>query len=508
MTDAVVGVAAPSTGPEALDAHGSMAELFRATASQYHSKTAIVYDETRLTWGDVERAVAGRMARLAQLEVTSGDAVVLLLPNTPAFAITFLATISLGAVAVPLNPAYVPEEVARYIRNASASCVVTTDEIAGRLRDALSVSGVKILVTERHGCEDSGTAEASFPPVTLDTVALYGYSSGSTGEPKRVSRTHRNLIAESAGFTATVGVTSDDVVLAVVPLFHAHGLGNALMAAVRSGATLVMEEEFRRRPVLDLIARERVTVFPGVPFIFDALADTKPSGVTDLTSLRLCFSAGAHLSPEIHRKFLDRHGAHVRQLYGCTEAGSVTINLDDDPTESVLSVGRPIGHGRVEVRDEDGRVCAPGVTGEIAISSPTLTQAYDGMEEATRESFKDGWFITGDLGHLDGTGALYVTGRKKIFISTAGNKVDPVEVEQVIAQHKDVSEVVVVGVTGPAGGGETVKAVVVAIGPCDRAEIIAFCRERLAEFKVPRIVEFRDAIPKNPLGKVLRKYLV
>jgi long-chain acyl-CoA synthetase len=346
-----------------------------------------------------------------------------------------------------------------------------------------------------------------------DAPALFAFSSGSTGTPKGMLRTHANLASEANQFFDTVGVSEDDVILAAVALFHAHGLGNCLLASVRSGAAMVLLDRFQRDEMLGLIERERVTVFPAVPFMCQTLAETRRASGTDVGSLRLCFTAGAPLARATFDGFLARFGVPVRQLYGCSEAGSVTINLDDDVAATAASVGRPMKGVEVAVVGEHDESLGPGETGDIVFASPALTAGYVGVDAEANDAFRDGWFRTGDVGHLDETGNLYVTGRTKLFISTSGFKVDPYEVEHVLRAHPAVADVVVVGVGGPLAE-EVVKAVVVRTEPDAggddelRRELVARCRSSLAVYKVPRIVEFRPEIPRSPLGKILRKYLV
>jgi long-chain acyl-CoA synthetase len=325
-------------------------------------------------------------------------------------------------------------------------------------------------------------------------------------------RTAAQLAAEADAFYDTVGVTEHDVILGLVALFHSHGLGNALLASVRSGAALVLLPSFQRDAVLAAIERERVSVFPTVPFIGQTLAETRRAERAETGSLRLCFTAGAPLARETFDLWGARFGIPLRQLYGCSEAGSVTINLDDDVDATAASVGRPMKGIELAVVRPDGEPCAPGESGEVSFASPAATTRYEGLDpEANAASFVGGWFRTGDLGHLDAGGNLHVTGRTKLFISTSGYKVDPFEVEDVLRRHPLVADVVVVGAAGSAGD-QVVKAVVVPRDGADeralRTDLLALCRAELAVHKVPRVVEFRDEIPKSPLGKILRKYLV
>jgi long-chain acyl-CoA synthetase len=483
-------------------------------------RTAVVDGDRRMSWRAVARAVDDSARVLRSAGAEPGTAVGMVMANSPGFVVQFLAAARLGCVAVPLNPAYTTSELGRYLSDADVAVVVCDEPRRGPVEQALSLArssatpiclpageAVTAPIMAPAGSPISHDAELPPPGTLAEAPVLYGYSSGSTGTPKRVTRHQRHLIAEADGFHASVGLDIDDVILAVVPLFHAHGLGNGLLASLRSGAALVVAPEFQRRATLELIRAEGVTSFPSVPFMIEMLAALPRSAGTDIGRLRWCLSAGAPLPRATFDAFVARYGVPVRNLYGCTEAGSVTANLADDPSVCPGSAGRPLGSVRVEVIGEHGRPCGPGETGEIVIASPASAERYDGLPRATDQSFRDGRFHTGDLGHLDESGALVVTGRTKLFIAANGLKVDPFEVEAVLARHPSVREAVVVGVPS-ADGSEIVKAVVVPNGTCDRKELIAWCRAHLAEFKIPRIVELRDEIPRSPLGKVLRKYLV
>ncbi len=500
-----------------MTASTSVAAMLAATVERFGDRLAVVDGARRRTWAQFDADVRTRAAALSSRGVSRGDGVALVLGNGHEFATTFLATQQLGAMAVPLNPQFTDAELGQHLARCDVVGIVTDAEAAPAIR--VWAKSVPNLWVEDAADVDTDAAvaavaaEIDVEPVDPGDAALFAFSSGSTGTPKGMIRTSANLTAEAEQFHATVGLTERDVILAVVALFHAHGLGNALLASVRTGATLVLLPRFERDAVLAAIENEGVTSFPGVPFIFQTLAETRRAERADLSSLRLCFSAGAPLAPETFDLFQARFGAPIRQLYGCSEAGSVTINLDADPTVSRTSVGRPMRGIEVQVVDDEGRARRAGETGEIEFRSPALTAGYVGEHATANDAFQDGWFRTGDLGHVDETGTLYVTGRTKLYISTSGYKVDPFEVEAVLRGHPGVADVVVVGVKGDLGE-EVVKAVVVpdpAAG-IDRQrlpeELLTVCREGLAPFKVPRIVELRDGIPRSPLGKILRKYLV
>ena len=290
--------------------------------------------------------------------------------------------------------------------------------------------------------------EGGAPPAqpAADDDAVFQYSSGSTGRPKRVPRTHRHLRAEADAYVAAIGLGPEDSIFCTIALFHTYGMGCCLLAAVRAGATLVVFDNpnpfvLQRGRALALLERERATVFPGVPFTFRVLAEA--SEEADLSSLRLCFSAAAALPRSTFKAFHERFDVPVRQLYGCTEAGCVTVNVDEDPHATAASVGTPLNGVELRIVDEAGEPVEEGRIGDVLIRSVAMTPGYAG--EQNGEAFADGWFASGDRGRIDQDGRLFLTGRVKRLIDVRGDKVDPVEVEDVLAVHPKVADVVVVG---------------------------------------------------------------
>ncbi|MCU0533553.1 MAG: AMP-binding protein [Hydrococcus sp. Prado102] len=508
-----------------------LTQLFAKAVSNHPEKTAIVCDNITMSYQELNTKVEGFSRGLNSIGVGRGDCVALLLPNCPEFVIGFYAIAKLNGIVLPLNHLFKTEEVGYYLADSDVSVIITDSKRADLCQQALSDSdrAIQLIVVDKihppakyfydlillEKTED----EPALP--TSDDV-LYQYSSGSTGRPKRVGRTQRNLYYEAISFAETAKVTSSDNILCVVPLYHAHGLGNCLLAATCNGATLVILEQsmqngisvevpfvFKVPRILDLIETEKITILPGVPYIFKAMAESPASDRANLSTVRLCFSAGNFLGKDVFDKFLKRFSVPVRQLYGCTEAGAVAINLDENSEATWNSVGAPLKNVKIEIIGEHGDELAVGAIGEVVIKSPTLTNEYYNLPELNRQAFKDGAFFTGDLGKFDAAGRLYITGRKKILIDTGGRKVDPIEIEDILVTHPKVKEAVVVGVK-EIHSGEIVKAVIVPNEPeaFQEQEIFSYCQERLAEFKVPKIVEFRDEIPKSPLGKILRKHLV
>jgi long-chain acyl-CoA synthetase len=496
-------------------------------------KIAIVYDKLRLTYADLYAKVIGLSREFNSIGIHQNECIALILPNCPEFVISFYAAARLNAVVLPLNHLFKEDEISYYISDSNAKAIVTDAKRANLCRNIISKLGREIELIVVDSTESSAinfydllhseTLGSQENPSISQGDLLYQYSSGSTGRPKRVNRTQENLYHEVQNFASTTAITSDDNILCLVPMYHAHGLGNCLLAATCNGATLVILEQFlgkdgtpteipfvfRRPRVLELIETEKITVFPAVPYIFNTLAETPADIKIDLSTIRLCFSAGNFLPKDVFDSFHQRFGVPIRQLYGCTEAGSVSINSDENPEQTWNSVGNPMKNVEIKIIDDQGNELPTGEIGEVVIESQALTSGYYNMPELNQQAFKDGGFLTGDLGKIDETGHVYITGRKKILIDTGGRKVDPIEIEDVLLTHTRIKEAVVVGVKG-AHAGEIIKAVIVAedLEQLVEQEIFVYCKQRLAEFKVPKIIEFRDEIPKSPLGKVLRKALV
>jgi len=494
-------------------------ELLYRQAADDAARTALVYRDERIGYGELVERIERLAAGLAERGIGPGDAVGLALRDDPWFVTCFHAVAALGGRVVPVNPAFKQAELEFSFRAAGVRAVISDERTAGvceRIVAGFDYPAEVIGAGPAHGQAlslDSLVEDASpnrLPARAPGETLVYQYSSGSTGRPKLVPRTHGQCVAE-AELYATLGLLPEDSILSAIPLFHTYGMGASIFAGAISGATVVILEDphpflLRRHRALELIEAEQVTVFPGVPFNFRLMAEA-PAGA-DLSSLRLCFSAGTALPRPSFEAFGERFGVLVRQLYGSTETGIISANMSEDPVATFESVGAPLGEARVQVVDDEGEALPVGELGEVTVSSPAATDGYAEMDEPNRRAFRDGWYFTGDLGRLDEEGRLFLAGRKKLLIEVGGYKVDPIEVQDVLEEHPSIEEAIVVGVAGEVEGEEEVKAVAVPSEDCEEREVLAFCRQRLANFKVPRTVEFRDEIPKSPLGKVLRKYLV
>lgn len=489
----------------------AIADVFDRTAARSGSRPAVceagqdwTYAELRARSEDVSRCL-GPLCR------QPGQRIGLMVPNSAAFVAAFYGIARVGGVVAPLNFRYRSQELTYYLDDCNAVALVVSTDTVEQAREALA--GMTrppplVLMDDAGSCRllSQGHAEPVAAPAAGAPPLLQQYTSGSTGAPKRVIRTHENLLFELERLAAVFALGPDDRFLGAAPFSHVNGLVRTMMTSIFVGATLHPVREFRRREVLALIARERLTFFGGVPYMFVLLADTPVRGEVDLTSLRTAFSSSAPLLADDNRRFHVKYGLHVRQLYGSTETGTISVNLSPQVGECLESVGTPLPGVRIEIVDDHGAPLPPGHEGEVAIASPGAIRAYEGNPAASAASFRDGFYLSGDLGRMDGGGSLTLTGRKKFLINRGGYKVNPLEVEQAIQSHPKVREVVVVGVPGPHGD-DIVRCVVVAREPCTAEEIVVHCQRRIADFKIPSRIEFRDALPKSETGKILRHKL-
>jgi len=487
-------------------------EMLKTVAKQNAGRTAIVDEGVAIDYATLERRITSLAAELYGRGIRQGDRVALLLPNGLDFVIGYFAIAALGAIAVPLNDHYQQTELLYFLEECGVSLVITSQSFARLCDQVLSMCGspCKLIFVEDQ-TEPSGAALTSLPDLKVeidpDAPVMYQFSSGSTGRPKRIARTHANLLFELNSLTQTLQISNKDRFLGVAPFSHVNGLMRSMLACIQAGATLYPLAKFERQAIADVIENQKITIFIAVPFMFSMLAKTNFRRRPDFSSLRLCVSASAPMPKKISQEFYEKFGIYVRQLYGSTETGTISVDLSPDIEESLESVGTPIGGVEVEVFTEDGRVANEGEMGEFAIKSPAAIKSYDGLDEVNKEVFRNGYFFTGDLGRRDKDGFLYLVGRKKFFINKGGYKIDPREIEELLENHPKVEEAVVMGLP-TSYGDEKVKAVIVLNIPTTEEEIIKYCQGKIANFKIPSLIEFRDSLPKSPTGKVLRKMLI
>lgn len=471
---------------------------FLKQAQQQPHAIAVCAGEQQISYSQLNQKIIELSTILSQQSVSSSSVVATALPNSIEFVVATFAIFKLGATLLPLNVNYTDVEVQHYLKQAKVTVVVTSATQLSRIKTIND----KIIVVD---VDSQSHIEEVEGPDSIDlNKALIMFSSGSTGGAKQVTRSFQNLIAEWVAARETMQITNRDVILCSVPLHHTHGFGNCLLASLLNGAKLVITKgEFNPRSVIRTLVQHKVSIYPSASFMLKMLGTIRLRESPDLTHLRLVYSAGGPLDLNVIETFKDTFNITPYQLYGSTETGAATINLGSAPLDSV---GKPVVNTDIAIVDKEGNKLGVEKEGEIIVSSPASASCYDENPEQSATTFKNGFYYTGDLGYLDEQGNLYITGRKKKMINVAGLKVDPSEVESVILNIDEVSEVVVLG--KPDGDyGELVKAVIVAKSALGEDKIIKYCKQHLAEYKWPKIIEFRAEIPKSPLGKILKKYL-
>ena len=484
--------------------------LLARNAATRPTKTAIVQAERRISYQELHNRTGGLASRLRSAGVGQGDSVAIVLPNGPEFVFAFFAVMRLKAVAMPVNPTYTTGELGRFLSEKPVRAVITDALRAPVCHDSVAHE-IPVIVS---GDETGSDLAAAGEPFAGD--ALHLFTSGSTGSTKRVLFTQRNLFAEALNFVESTGIGPDDPIICPVPLYHSYGLCIGMLDAMYTGATLVLEPQpdapfaSRCSRMLELLREEKIRVFPGVPSQFAVMADMPDDVGGAFREVAWCMSSGDLLPRRIYDKFLARTGRRIRSFYGSTEAGSVTLETGPEENVGHESVGPPLKNVSISIRKHNGSAMAPCETGEIWIQSQALPPTgYDDDAERTREVFRDGWYGSGDLGYLDARGRLVLSGRKQAVINIGSYKVDAAEVEETLLGMPGVREAAVVAVEIPHAG-TMIKAVLATNAPdgvLRESEIRAYCRQRLAMFKVPRIFEFVPALPRDPMGKILRREL-
>jgi long-chain acyl-CoA synthetase len=525
--------------------------LLERSAASYGDAIALVFMNSRLTFRQLKAEVDRFATALAALGVGKGTRVAIQLPNLPQTVIAYYATLSVGGQAVMTNPLYVEREIEHQWNDAGCALAVTADFLfEGRIRAIRGALPVKNYVIASipeylrfplnllarfklkraapplvakvgpgegiHSMRKLIRATPPKPPkveIAMDDIAALQYTGGTTGVSKGAMLTHRNLSYNVQQVSAWFAEArrGEEVMLAVLPYFHVFGMTVAMNYSMHMAAATVLMPDPRDIPqMVKNIAKHRVTLFPAVPAMFNAINNYPRVEDIDLTSVKFCFSGSAPLPIDVGRRFESMTGATIAEGYGLTETSPVTNVNPLKGKRKPGSVGIPIGETDVKVVDvEDGTIEQPtGSEGEIIIKGPQVMKGYWGAPDVTNDVIKGGWLYTGDIGRADEEGYLFIVGRKKDMIIASGYNVYPDEVDGVLMAHPAVLEAATIGVPDERRG-ETVKSFIVLVkGHTTTAdELIEYSRKELAAYKVPRQIEFRDELPKNTMLKVLRREL-
>jgi acyl-CoA synthetase (AMP-forming)/AMP-acid ligase II len=457
----------------------------------------VIPDGPSFTYAQLRAAVEDAASRLAGLGVRRGDRVALAFPNGPEAIVLFLAAAAAGT-ACPLNPAYTEDEFAFYLEDTNARLLLLPPAAMPAARQAMGKRGrIVDAAFDGWGRLEMEGGRADVQPPGPDEVALVLHTSGTTSRPKRVPLRHRNLLASVANITATYELSADDVSMCVMPLFHVHGLMASTLSTFASGGTVVAPARFTPLGFWPVAKAARPTWYSASPtfhhLILMRAGGGKPAGGERFRFVRSCSST---LAPAFMAEMESRLGVPVLDAYGMTEAAH---QMASNPLPPAPRKPGTVGPGTgVEIRIlEDG---------EVAIRGANVIDGYEGNPEANASSFVEGWFRTGDAGRLDADGYLELVSRMKELINRGGEKIAPREIDEVLEAHPKVREAVAFGIPHPAWGEEVAVAVVLS-EPVSEKELAAWCRERLAEFKVPRRFHIVEQIPRTATGKVQRRHV-
>ena len=533
--------------------------LLDNAARRYPNNIALIYYGNKITYAQLS-TLANRFAiGLQKLGVKRGDRVAVALPNIPQYPIAFYGALRAGAVVVPTNPIYTERELQHQLKDAGASAIVMLDTFYPLVRDIrpqtvlehvivtspadflppllrvlypLSQRGVKLpenQLSEKELKSDptlhtvrsfltthKGSIEAFNLPVqvTGDDLAALQYTGGTTGLAKGAMLTHRNLLANAmqTRYWTPKAIKGKEISLCAAPFFHSYGLTVGMNLSILAGAAMVLIPRFKAKDVVDAIRRYRPTLFPGIPTMYIAIMREAGEHNDQMRSIKYCISGAAPLPAKVQTDFENMTGATLVEGYGLSEASPVTHCNPLTEERRNGSIGLPLPNVEAAiVSRQTGQPVPVGEVGEIVVKGPNIMKGYWQREDESKAIFINGWMHTGDVGKMDAEGYFYVVERAKDIIIAGGFNIYPREVEEVLFLHPSVAEAAVVGVPDEYRG-ETVAAFVVlkpGIEPSEktRQDIIVFCKQELAAYKVPKLLEFRESLPRSIIGKVLRREL-
>lgn len=520
----------------------SMGQMLRRASTHSSARTAIMFREIRLSYAQLDEYADRFASGLVEAGVQKGDRVALFLPNAPQFIISYYGALRVGAIVTTCSSLYKERELLYQLKDSESKTIVcpksSFQTVANILKDSMLSN---VVITDDHdlrplldhtdetiqaSTEDAYCTVTSFrdllktprskPEVEIvpsRDLALLQYTGGTTGIPKGAMITHRNLVANAIQFATWLKLRHDDTHLVVLPLFHIYGMTTSMNAPICSGSTMILVPKFDPSQLLDIIDRHKPTVFCGVPTMYSALANHPDIYRHNVRSIRVCISGAAPLPGEVQRKFEQVTGGRLVEGYGLTESSPVThVNPLDDPKKNRIgSIGIPLFDTDAKILDiETGeKEVALNELGELVIRGPQVMMGYWKKSEETENALRNGWVCTGDIAKMDEDGYFYIVDRKKDMINVSGLKVYPREVEEILYEHPNIREACVVGIPDSYRG-ERVKAFVVLKDPTNETnsdELVTFCRQKIADYKVPSEIEYISQMPKTAAGKILRRAL-
>jgi acyl-CoA synthetase (AMP-forming)/AMP-acid ligase II len=474
-------------------------------------------DGRHFTYAQFDAAVNRAANLLSAHGVAKGDVVSLLMPNSAEYVIAYFACFKLGALAGPVNSLLKAEETAYVVGNSEAKLLLYNSEFAAQVEE---IRGDLPALKSSIVFDDESKATSGFTAspgdwleteIESDDEAIIIYTSGTTGKPKGCLLTHANLLANARQIVEWLGFTEDDTLLTIMPLFHMNAVSVTTMSALYAGGSTVVSPRFSASRFWQIISDYKITSFGSVATMLSMLLATYTDGVPaglSTAQLRFAMCGSAPVPAEVLRRFEETFGCLVIEGYGLSESTCRSTFNPPDARRRAGSCGQSIGNEMMIVDEEDNEVPV-GEEGEIVMRGENICKAYFRNEEATRRAFRGGWFHTGDVGYRDADGFFYIIDRKSDMIIRGGENIYPREIDELLYKHPAIAEAAAFGVPDPLYGEEVAAFVVLKAGrAASEDEIVAYCREHLADFKCPKTVRVVDSLPKGPTGKVLKRELV
>jgi long-chain acyl-CoA synthetase len=489
--------------------------ILQASAQERRDHIALKLGERVVRYGELDRAARGIATSLRARGLQPGDKVALLVPNVPEFSMAYFGILYAGCTVVPLNVLLTAPEITYHLQDSEARLLIAHPLFAEAAKRGAADADVPVVWSAADAdAPESLAAMAEAAPTALaitqatDTAVIL-YTSGTTGKPKGAELTHSNLFLNCAFVVPRlVPIGPDNVALGTLPLFHSFGQTCIQNASIAVGGSVTLLPRFTPEDAFEILERDRVTLFAGVPTMYFALLHHPGGAQRDLSNLRFCMTGGAAMPVEVMKAFEARYPVKILEGYGLSETSpAASFNVPDRPRHPG-SIGYPVWGVELAIFDEGGRALADGEAGEIVIRGHNVMKGYWKRPDATKDAIRDGWFHSGDVGIRDPDGSYRIVDRKKDMIIRGGFNVYPREIEEVLYAHPAVLEAAVIGVPHESHG-EEVKAVV-ALRPgqsLSQEALIAYCKERLAAYKYPRSVAFVATLPKGPTGKILKREL-
>ena len=527
----------------------SLYDTFSQSVNKYKNNTAVSFMGLKISYSMLKEEVDAVSFRLSELGIKKGDRIAIMLPNIPQYIIFFFAIAKLGAIIVQVNPLYTEKEIKDELFDSGALSIVVMDEFINkiikfypihlhnifvvRVKDYLpgAKSVIYSLITMRkrpriptadkiYICKRPKKINVSVEPISMDPEndpVLFQYTGGTTGVPKAAVLTHYNLIANAYQIIEWLPPDYKENIsyLSSIPFFHVYGMMTAMLTPIIQGSKIILVPDPRNiKMTIDLMEKEKPTAFPGIPTLYHSITEFKNIENRNIRDVRVCISGAAPLPVELQKKFENLTGARLVEGYGlseCSPVASITPIYENDSDKYIKpgSVGMPVPNTYVKIVsiDDEATEMTVGSPGELLIKGPQVMKGYWNRPNENQNILNNGWLHTGDIAKMDDNGYVYILDRKKDMIIAGGYNIYPREVEEVLYQISGISECAVIGVKDEHRG-ETVKAIIVRNdNTLSKEDVINFCRNKLAVYKIPKIIEFRNDLPKTLIGKVDKKAL-